>query len=431
MNTLEMIVVGILVVSFLGTLALWKRDKAALYAIFSLSLVALFGITTWQDMTPEWKGYQREYAKLLMEKAKTQQEKEDAANFPIEIRQIWNDELKIADRCTSCHLGTENPDMADAPEPFRYHPAAHVDEQGAIYHDFNKIGCTICHQGQGRATDVVNSHAVHIHHWEFPMYPVGEKSMVQASCAQCHEGLTKPEGYEILKGAEMIMDARDFAAGQNDLEIECTACHTIYGIGEVVAPDLGEYGARTEHEFEGTHNMDHVEGHKDMYNWTYQHFLEPKKISPADPAHGQEETIMPEFGMSEEMAHKLTTWVYSMKESNIPVKYRYRPDAETLEAKRGALQQEIAGLYTPEEYAQLSEGEKLFLKYNCWVCHTVKGKGGKLAPDLTKVGTRRTDDWMLKHFKDPRSVTQKSFMPQFNLSQVQMDELTAYLKTLQ
>jgi mono/diheme cytochrome c family protein len=144
-----------------------------------------------------------------------------------------------------------------------------------------------------------------------------------------------------------------------------------------------------------------------------------------------EETIMPNFEMSEEMAHKLTVWVHSMKESKIPVKYRYNPDAEKLEARRGRVSDAIAGLYTPEEYDALSDGEKLFLRYNCWVCHTVRGKGGKLGPDLTKVGTRRKDNWMVSHFKDPRSVSQKSFMPQFNLSDEQIDELVVYLKTLQ
>jgi mono/diheme cytochrome c family protein len=427
---LSNLVVAILAVTTLATIVLWTRDKAMLYAVLSLSLLALFGITTYEDMTPEWKDYQKQYAQMLMANARTDLERQEAARFPVEIRQIWNDELGIADRCTSCHLGVDNPDMKGAPQPFTFHEAAHVSEDGSVIHAFNTIGCTICHQGQGRASDEHNSHARDIHHWDYPMYATGEQGMTQASCAQCHQELTKPEGYDILPGAEMIMDARDFAAGQNDLEIECIACHTVYGMGEVVAPDLSEFGVSTEHEFEGTHTMHHVEGTHSKYQWTLEHFIDPKKITPGDPEHGQEETIMPNFEMSKEMAHKLTVWVHSMKPSDVPNKYRYQPEVEKLEAKRGALQQQIAGLYTAEEYAQLSEGEKLFLKYNCWVCHTIHGKGGKLAPDLSKVGTRRTDDWMVKHFKDPRSVKQKSFMPQFNLSEEQMNELTAYLKTL-
>jgi cbb3-type cytochrome oxidase cytochrome c subunit len=307
---------------------------------------------------------------------------------------------------------------------------AHVLEDGKIVHAFNDIGCTICHEGQGRATTKQDAHARDIHHWEAPMYPSGEKGMAQASCAKCHEELTSPEGYEILEGADMIMDARDFTLGQNDLEIECTSCHSIYGVGEVFAPDLSAFGEATEHEFEATHLLDFVEGHKDKYNWTVQHFIDPQKITPDNEELGIEETIMPNFDMPEEMAHQLTVLVYSMKESAVPVKFRYRPELKKREAQRGRVQREIAGLYTAEEYANLQEGEKLFLKYPCWVCHSVKGKGGKLAPDLTKVGTRRDKAWMIKHFKDPRSLSQKSFMPKFNLSDEQINELITYLTSL-
>lgn len=428
MKTIALLVV---IANIAGVIIFWKKDKSLLYALMSFSLIFLFGLTTFQDMTPQWKTYQRQYQKLLIEKANDPLKKKEAKRFPIKIRQIWNQELGIADRCVSCHLGVDNPNMKDQPQPFSYHPAAHIMDDGSTVHDFNKIGCTICHQGQGRATTKKASHARHIKHWDHPMYETGERSLVQASCPQCHMELAKPDDYEILPGADMLMDARDFADGQNDLEIKCIFCHTIYGVGEIVAPDLSGFGDTTEHEFEATHNMKHVEGEHNKYNWTYEHFIDPKRITPDDPELGIEETIMPDFGMSEEMAHKLTVWMYSMKESKVPDKYRYHPEREELEAKRGQVQQQIAGLYTPEEYATLSEGEKLFLKYNCWVCHTIQGKGGKIGPDLSKVGKRRKDDWMVKHFKDPRSVSQKSFMPQFNLKEEQIAELVEYLKTLQ
>jgi len=424
---LEYIGYAILIGNILGVIILWTRDKTLLYAMFSVSILLLFGMTTFKDIEPEWKAYQRQYRKLLMDKESDPAKKHELSRFDIKIRQIWNRELGVADRCTTCHLGVDNPDMKEAPEPFKYHKDAHMTEDGRIIHDFNKVGCTICHQGQGLGTNKVDAHAREIEHWDAVMWPTGKFSMVQASCPKCHEEV-REKGTD-LPGAEMISDGRDFAAGQNPLEIECISCHTINGVGEVVAPDLTNYGESTEHEFEGTHNMKHVEGVKDKYEWTLQHFVDPKKISPADPEHGVEETIMPNFQMTKEQAHMMTTWVHSFKESIVPVKYRYRPTPAEA-SKRGSLQAQIAGLYTPEEFSQLSQGEKLFLKNNCWVCHTIHGKGGKLAPDLSKVGTRRADDWMIKHFKDPRSVSQKTFMPKFTLSEEQMAELVVYLKTL-
>ncbi|MBI4665515.1 MAG: c-type cytochrome [Nitrospinae bacterium] len=423
------IVAAILIINVLGFIVLWKREQSLLYAIFSVSILFLFGLTTYKDMTPEWKQYQYKYRDMLVAHEEDPEMRKEAAKFEIKIRQIWNKELGVADRCISCHLGWENPDMKDAPQPFTYHKAARILENGRTVHDFNKTGCVICHQGQGLGTNKLDAHARDIHHWETPMYPTGQFGMVQASCPQCHEEVYR-QGTD-LEGAEMLLDARDYASGQNPLQIECVSCHTIRGVGEVVAPDLTSYGESTEHEFEATHNMKHVEGAKEKYEWTLQHFLNPQKISPADPEHGVEETIMPNFEMPKETAHMLTTWVYSNKESKVPLKYRYRLQIAEGEKKHGGLVQEIAGLYTPAEYAELAEGEKLVLRYNCWVCHTIHGKGGKLAPDLTKVGTRRKEEWMVKHFKDPRSVTQKSFMPKFNLSDEQISELVTYLKTLQ
>jgi mono/diheme cytochrome c family protein len=423
---MDNIVAAIALVNVIGAIVLWTRNKSALYSLFGVSILALFIITTYRDITPEWKDYQRQYLKLMMEKETDPVRRHDLARFDIKMRQIWNRELGVADRCTSCHMGVDNSLMKGAPQPFRYHPEARVLESGKVVHDFNKIGCVICHGGQGLATNKTEAHAMSISHWETPMLPVGKMGMTQASCSQCHEEL-RQKGAD-LEGGEMLLDAINFANGDNSFKLECVSCHTIQGVGEVVAPDLSNFGESTQHEFEGTHNMKYVEGEKNKYEWTFQHFLNPKKISPADPAHGVEETIMPNFEMDKETAHKLVVWMYSMKESNIPVKYRYRP--KEVDKRRGKLQEEIAGLYTPEEYAALSDGEKIFLKYNCWVCHSVRGKGGKLAPDLTNVGTRRKEDWMLKHFTDPRSVSQKTFMPKFNLSEQQMEELVVFLKSI-
>ncbi len=423
------IAIGLLIANVVGTIIFWTRDKHLLYALYSVSILAFFVLTVYEDYTPEWKDYQRQYVKLLIEKESDAKKKEDLSNFPIAIKQIWNKELKIADRCTTCHLGVDNPDMADARQPFKYHPVAHVKDDGMIIHDFNEIGCTMCHQGQGLATTEHLAHAFHVPHWELPMYPIGKEGMVQASCPACHDELSAPKDYRLLKGAEMITDSREFAEGDNDMEIECRECHTYYGIGEVLAPDLTAFGEKTAHEFEATHIMNYVEGDKTKYEWTLQHFLNPQKITPDDEELGMEETIMPNFEMSREQAHKLTVWVFSMKESAVPVKYRYRPAAPPTSSKPSVAEQ-IAGLYTPEEFAALSKGEKLFLRTNCWICHTIRGKGGKLGPDLTKVGKKRDEAWMLKHFKDPRSVTQKSFMPKFNLSDEQMHELVVYLQTL-
>lgn len=305
------VVLLILVINVLGFIFLWKRNQNFLYAIFSVSLSALLILTVMKEFSPEWRTYQERFVRLQLDRETDPEVVKTLRSAPIKIKQIWNTELGIADRCTTCHLAVDNPVFKNDPEPFRFHAAVRE-------HDFNKIGCTTCHSGQGRATDAEHAHATDIHHWDYPMW---EGDMVQVSCPQCHEQLYEQE-YS-LKGAELITQARDLTL-DNEMGIECVVCHTIRGEGETVAPELTEYGARTEHEFEQTHDMSYVEGEKNMYNWTYQHFLDPEKITPGDPEMDIEPTIMPDFEFTNKQAHALTAFTFSMKPSSIPAKYLYR-----------------------------------------------------------------------------------------------------------
>ena len=84
---------------------------------------------------------------------------------PPEIHQVLLPGLQRVDRCTTCHLGVEDPTMKNAPEPFRYHA-------GLGPHIPSKFGCTICHGGQGLATDKENAHGK-VAFWQNPLLPEG------------------------------------------------------------------------------------------------------------------------------------------------------------------------------------------------------------------------------------------------------------------
>ncbi len=86
-------------------------------------------------------------------------------------------------------------------------------------------------------------------------------------------------------------------------------------------------------------------------------------------------------------------------------------------------------------------GEKYFMSNTCIDCHTIAGTkaNGRVAPDLTHFGSRkfigagvmtnRTQN--LKAFlKDPQAVKPGILMPDFHLSDQQVNELTAYLEGL-
>jgi len=67
---------------------------------------------------------------------------------------------------------------------------------------------------------------------------------------------------------------------------------------------------------------------------------------------------------------------------------------------------------------------------DCTACHSIYGKGGKLGPDLTHVGSKRDADWLMRHFKDPQSVSPGSIMPKVFLQDRELKELTDYMLSL-
>jgi mono/diheme cytochrome c family protein/cbb3-type cytochrome oxidase cytochrome c subunit len=121
-------------------------------------------------------------------------------------------------------------------------------------HPADKFGCTICHGGQGSATDFVNATHTpntvrqreewarstfegghgweHIHFWDFPMLPARFK---ESSCLKCHHQVTdlirygsKEEAPKLLEGYNLIR------------ENGCFGCHEIAGVknGRWVGPDM-------------------------------------------------------------------------------------------------------------------------------------------------------------------------------------------------
>ncbi|MFQ5560151.1 MAG: hypothetical protein ACE5FU_06155 [Nitrospinota bacterium] len=204
---MKMLMLSIIVVNVAGMLIFWQRDQNKVYSLLMLSLLFLFGSTVYFDYSQEWKEYQSEYYRLASEKESDPAVKEAVLNSSLEIKQIWNPGLDVADRCTSCHLGYNNPKMKDAPAPFKFHIAARE-------HDFDDIGCVICHQGQGRATTLKHAHAKHERFWETPLLP---KVLAQAACNKCHD---KTE----LKGGDMATRGK-----QLFIKMGCHGCHKLKG----------------------------------------------------------------------------------------------------------------------------------------------------------------------------------------------------------
>ena len=72
----------------------------------------------------------------------------------------------------------------------------------------------------------------------------------------------------------------------------------------------------------------------------------------------------------------------------------------------------------------------LYQAKNCGSCHEVNGVGMKIGPPLNGLARRRTKTWVVQHFANPEALSPGSFMPPYQFSQREMDNLVAYLFTL-
>ena len=63
----------------------------------------------------------------------------------------------------------------------------------------------------------------------------------------------------------------------------------------------------------------------------------------------------------------------------------------------------------------------------CGVCHQVNGVGMKQGPALNGLRKRRTRDWVVGHFPDPKKFSPGSTMPPYKLPETDLSNLTDYL----
>ncbi len=294
-----------------------SRFYLSLLLLSGLVFIAFITLATYRELTPEWKKYQAEYREMLIKNAKDEAAREKARRIKIEQQQIYLAGLKRVDRCMNCHIGVDNPLMADAKVPFKQHSGDYLKN-----HPPDKFGCTICHNGQGRATNKKEAHGKgRDTHWDFPILPF---KYIQNSCAQCHD-------YETLrhKGGEMVVKGERLFR-----EKGCKGCHKVNGIGGDLGKALDGIGSQPIAYFP----MRHVVGEQTTYNWLKQHYLDPRAIVP--------DSEMRVF-LTEEESDLLTTYILTFRTTEVPREYRRIR-------------------YVPERRV---DGESLYKMY-CIACHS-------------------------------------------------------------
>lgn len=284
-----------------------SRFYLSLLLISSVVLFVFLALESYRELAPEWKAYQTDYRDFLIKNAKDESERRRAKAIKTGIQQVYLESLKRADRCISCHIGIENPLMAGAEQPFRQHSGDYLEN-----HPVADFGCTVCHHGQGRATNKKEAHGEgRDTHWDFPIMPL---KYVQSSCAVCHdfEMLKQEGGGKIARGEELFR------------EKGCKGCHKLGGVGGDLGKELDGVGSRPIAYFP----MKYVVGSHTAYNWHKQHLDDPRAVVS--------ESEMRVF-LTDEESDLLTTYILSLRVEEMPRNYMLIKNIRTLEYDGEAL----------------------------------------------------------------------------------------------
>ncbi len=378
-----------------------RRWKWWLLVVSATTLALLVASALKENRFADWQQYRRQYRTILEEKAKDDHTRRIADQFAVEIVQQVIPELNALDRCTTCHAGLDDPRMADQENPFKTHPGDFLSN-----HPPERFGCTVCHQGQGRATEKDDAHGKDPH-WPYPMFA---KQFMYSACGKCHddqalfeEGLlsASSEDHNASEGAGVVREGKSLLESRG-----CLGCHVLNGRGGTLGPDITHVGNKTHHEFDFTHFA--KDEPREVEYWLKKHFLEPSEVSPG--------TVMPDMGLSEEQAGALTAYVLSLRRSDVPAAYRPVPAVDR-----------------PTPAAPT--GDQLYKRY-CSACHGQYGEASEVPGIRTPALNNRDslavagDDYYRFIIANGRTGTS---MPAWgpgggNLSRTEIDQIVARVR---
>lgn len=373
---------------------------------------------------------------------------------------------------------------------FAAHPRLDLFVDASSPHPAEKFGCTVCHGGQGTATDFVNAvHTptslaqkarwekdnswVHIHDWEFPMLP---KRFQESSCLKCHYQVVEllPDGNKteyrdswnakekkVVKEKQPSPGAKVVAGYNLIRENGCFGCHEISGSkgGRKVGPDLR---LEPNPPVDSLSPTERAKLYADPANppgamrkvgpslrrindktneeWVRKWINSPRGYRP--------DTKMPHF-------YNLSTNNKEYLAATAPDQKDY-PDAEIhsiafylfQHSKAITEEKKQPSFKLPGDFkADATKGRALFTERGCLACHkhekTEEAQGdfpkvvseAHFGPNLTrladKLGDKPGDDkarnWLVNWVKDPTFYHPRTFMPVTHLSDEDAANIAAWL----
>jgi len=320
------------------------------------------------------------------------------------------------------------------PQPYSGHPRLDLFLGSHSPHPLPEFGCTICHDGQGSATDFkFASHTPNDldqrvrwrdehgwfwnHDWDFPMRP---KRFTRSSCLKCHHDVTDleqgtqqpdPPAPKLLAGYHLVR------------RLGCFGCHEIKGIGSDgrrTGPDMRlepNDGKKVPDAFPGT--MRKVGPSLRDVSGRFDAATIAARIS--NPAGVRPTTRMPQFfGLHEHLDPPLLAETQRLETVEIRTMAEYLLAASQTVAPSPA---PAAVTETPSA----ERGKRLFRVQGCLACHRhqdfPEGKAIQ-GPDLSRVGAMfrgpEGTKWLASWIRDPSRHSPRTIMPNLLLAPVSL-----------
>ena len=373
-------------------------------AIASFVVLTVHGVVFYDQFFHRWERHQTAYFEQARSLSKNEAERAalEARSPRIEQTLVTSFGDTRVDRCTTCHIASDDPRFAAYAQPLKSHPysAAMGDVQRngrwERRHKFADFGCTVCHDGQGRGLETKYSHGedefwpepltgyVTQATWRRDFAPkLKGKEYMEANCAQCHTA-------EDFAGTPNVNRGRKLFYAMN-----CYGCHKIDGMSEgTLGPDLTEAGKKFKID----------------YLWE----------SIVEPRANLDSSFMPNFHLGDADVRALVIFLKSRRGVNF---------AETSLDRYKAHIENVAVVIPPGTAGEKA-GEQLIADRACTACHKLGAKDGGIAPDLSYEGLIRDNSWLMDHFINPRSRVPDSIMPTFRFPAEDFEHITAYLGSL-
>lgn len=278
----------------------------------------------------------------------------------------------VREHCTYCHPEGSRP----SPDLTQRSISEHPDISP---HQWEKLGCTSCHLGEGMALDAEISHG---------LPGLGARQVLvgrdlQASCFQCHPVGPLPGAKKAWRGYQRFL-----AKG-------CNTCHHVSGLGRggSYGPDLSYVGSML--------GIDLLQ----------QAIRDPKADLP--------NSIMPRFPLSKGQARNIAYFLKSRVKQPLY--------ATAMQIQAGQIK--LPGVSLLPTAGVLEPGEKLLYEKQCLTCHQFREVNGRIAPDLSFIGSQRNRDYISGFLESPARFVPGAVMPQIHMFDNEKTVLVDYLAT--